>query len=119
MTTVLDNLMGANEMLPTIVAFIGSVDRDGEFAANPLYAQYLTSEVIKHIEALQCSQNPDKRAIMGVGLGAVMALYTTWRHPGKIRTGVDAIWSVSLHRCWRPWIGSRLGWISRIRQQHS
>ena len=35
MKTVLDNLMGANEMLPTIVAFIGATDRDREFAANP------------------------------------------------------------------------------------
>lgn len=89
MKTVLDNLMGANELLPTIVAFIGATDRDREFAANPLYAQFLTTEVLKHIEGrFNIHKSPDKRAIMGVGLGAVMALYTTWRHPGTFEKAV-------------------------------
>ncbi len=82
MRTVLDNLMGANEMLPTIVVFINATDRNREFAANPLYAQFLSTEVLKHIEGrYNIHKSPDQRAIMGVGLGAIAALYTTWRHP--------------------------------------
>ena len=80
-TTVLDNLMGSNEMLPTIVVFISAIDRDREYAANPLYAKFLSSEVLKHIEGrYNIHKSPSKRAIMGVDLGAITALYTTWRH---------------------------------------
>ncbi len=121
MTTVLDNLMGANEMLPTIVAFINATDRDREFAANPLYAQFLSSEVLKHIEGrYNIHRSPDKRAIMGVGLGAVAALYTSWRHPhtferALLQSGRFIFTDVGDHGLGADW-DSMVGFVNSIRE---
>lgn len=121
MKTVLDNLMGANEMLPTIVAFIGATDRNREFAANPLYAQFLTTEVLKHIEGrFNIHKNPEKRAIMGVGLSAVMALYTTWRHPGTferalLQSGRFIFTDVGDHGLGTDW-DALVGFVNSIRE---
>jgi enterochelin esterase family protein len=79
---VLDNLMHQHEMMPTIVVQINSPDRFKEFAANPMYSTFIQSELLPHIESrYRIAKGPENRGITGVGLGAVAALHTQWRHP--------------------------------------
>jgi enterochelin esterase family protein len=83
MRTVLDNLVGASEVAPMIVAFTSGVDRNREYGADPRQPDFLVNEVLPAI----CSrypivEGPEGRGLCGASFGGVTSLYTAWRYPG-------------------------------------
>ena len=81
--TVLDNLIHRREIPPLIAAFVSPEKRIREYANNPAFAEFLTSELVPHLQQeFPIRLRPDDRGLVGAGLGAVAALTAAWRYPG-------------------------------------
>src|SRR5262245_349006 len=93
---VLDNLIYKNEMPVVIAVFInpgdkgsgmpiygGAGNRSFEYdSVTDLYSQFLTQEILPKIEKqYKISDDPKKRAIVGISSGAVGALSAAWHRP--------------------------------------
>ena len=80
---VLDNLIHRLELPSLLVALIQSPDRMREYADDPRHAQFLTGDLVPHLEGkYPLLGNPSARALMGASFGAVASLAAAWRHPG-------------------------------------
>ena len=80
---VLDNLIHRLELPSMLVALIQSTDRMREYADDPRHAQFLTQELVPHLEGkYPLLANPGARGLMGASFGAVASLATAWRYPG-------------------------------------
>ena len=83
LTTVLDNLIGAEAVRPHIAVLLDPTDRSREYAALPEHGRFVTEDVLPHVSAeLGGSTHPADRLIAGASLGGVASLATAWRHPG-------------------------------------
>ena len=81
--TILDNLIHRREIPPLIAAFVTPEKRIREFADNPAHAEFLTSELVPHLQKeFPVRLRPDDRGLVGAGLGAVAALTAAYRYPG-------------------------------------
>ena len=81
--TILDNLIHRREIPPLIAAFVTPEKRIREFADNPAHAEFLTSELVPHLQKeFPIRLRPDDRGLVGAGLGAVAALTAAYRYPG-------------------------------------
>ncbi len=82
--TVLDNLIYRQEVAPLVAALISSADRLVEYAADPRHAGFVVEELVPAVEArLPIDSRPAARGLMGASFGAVAALSTAWRYPGR------------------------------------
>jgi len=80
---ILDNLMARLEIPDMIVALTSSPNRLGEYANDERHAQFLTDELVPHLDRLFPLRNePQSRCLMGASFGAVAALSTAMRRPG-------------------------------------
>ena len=96
--TVLDNLIHRREIPPLIAAFVTPAKRIREYADNPAHAEFLTSELVSHLQAeFPIRLRPDDRGLVGAGLGAVAALTAAWRYPGFFREAPALVGLVHLH----------------------
>jgi enterochelin esterase family protein len=83
MVAVLDNLIQRHEVAPLVVAFTSGVHRNDEYAANPLQARFVATELLPALqERYSLSEDPRDRGLMGASFGAVTSLFTAWQHPG-------------------------------------
>ena len=83
MKTVLDNLIHRHEVAPMLVCFTSGVHRNGEYAANPLQADFLAKDLLPHLESeWPVLPGPQHRGLMGASFGAVSSLFAAVRHPG-------------------------------------
>jgi len=81
--TVLDNLIHRLEIPDMVVALTSSPNRLGEYADDERHAEYLTDQLVPHLEkVLPLEGRPQGRCLMGASFGAVAALSTAWRRPG-------------------------------------
>ena len=81
--TVLDNLIHRLEVAPMIVALTSSRDRLREYPDHPPHAQFLTEELVPHLEErYPLLGQPRARGLMGASFGGVAALSCAWRYPG-------------------------------------
>jgi enterochelin esterase family protein len=81
---VLDNLMYRLEIPALLVAMTDSVDRLGEYTANPAHDRFIAHEIPSELEKrFPIDPDPAARGIMGASLGAVAALSAAWRNPGR------------------------------------
>jgi enterochelin esterase family protein len=84
MKTVLDNLIHRYEIPPLVVAFTQSPDRMSDYAANPAHAAWVADELLPWLEAnLPLRPRPADRGLLGASMGAVAALFSAWRNPGR------------------------------------
>ncbi len=82
--TVLDNLIYRHEVAPLIVVLTNAADRLREYAADPAHARFLTFELTAALEErFPVATAAAARGLMGASFGAVAALATAWRHPGR------------------------------------
>ena len=84
MQTALDNLIGRQEVAPVIVAFVARGDR-AEFTGEKrdVYAQFITSELLPQLDRdYRTKTGAANRMVMGIGTGAVAAVYASITHPG-------------------------------------
>jgi len=80
---ILDNLMARLEIPDMVVALTSSPNRLGEYANDERHAQFLTDELVPHLERLfPLRTEPQSRCLMGASFGAVAALSTAVRRPG-------------------------------------
>ena len=82
--TILDNLMARLEIPDMIVALTTSPNRLVEYANDERHTEFLTDELLPHLERLfPLRAEPHSRCLMGASFGAVAALSTAWRRPGR------------------------------------
>ncbi len=82
MKTVLDNLIHRHEVAPLLVCFTSGVDRNTEYAANPVHADHLSNELLPALEArYPILPGAQHRGLMGASFGAVASLYAKAQHP--------------------------------------
>ena len=109
MITILDNLIHRHEVLPIIVAFIDGVNRNPEYGANPLQAQFIVEDLLPALEdRYSVIPGPENRALMGASFGGVSSLYTAWKYPGVfhrllLQSGSFAFTDIGAHNRGELW----------------
>ena len=84
MKTVLDNLVHRLDVAEMLVAFLHPGERLVEYADHPGHARFLAEELTPRLERdWPVEADPAARGIMGSSFGAVAALATAARHPGR------------------------------------
>ena len=117
-SVILDNLIAAGKIPPTVGVFISQRDREKEMAPNTAFNDFVVSELIPWTRAnYNVTHAPKFTAIGGSSLGGLMAAYAGLRHPeifGKIIAQSGSFW-------WSPVPNIRTlpdarverGWITR------
>jgi enterochelin esterase-like enzyme len=110
--TVLDRLIAAGELPPTVVAFTQPVDRLVEYAADDRQHRHIVEELVPELERdVPCIGTPAGRVLMGCSFGGVSTLSTAASAPGffgrlLIQSGSFAGAGVGCRprpeRLWRP-----------------
>jgi enterochelin esterase family protein len=101
--TVLDNLIGRQEVKPLIVAFVDGGNRNAEYGAHPDHPCFIVDELLPALEARYGLQaDPEDRGIMGASFGGVASLWTAWSRPGTfgrllLQSGSFAFTDVGTH----------------------
>ncbi|MEO8612988.1 MAG: alpha/beta hydrolase-fold protein [Chloroflexota bacterium] len=89
MVIVLDNLIAEGLIEPVMMVFIDPRDpedstinrREGEFLINPLYGDFLATELVPLIDELyDTNPTPEARVMLGVSFGGVNAAYVGLKH---------------------------------------
>ncbi len=80
----LDNLIDAGDVPPLVAALVQTGDRPGEYAGGRQHSRYLVQDLLPALEARYgLTPVPEERVLMGASLGAVAALATAFRYPGR------------------------------------
>jgi enterochelin esterase family protein len=101
---VLDNLIHRLQIPPLLVALIDSPERLVEYAGHDGHARFVAFELSAALEArFPLQDDPAARGLMGASFGAVAALHTAWRHPGRygrllLESGSFAFSDIGPHR---------------------
>jgi len=82
--TVLDNLISRLEIPDVIVALTSSPYRIGEYANDERHASFIVNDLVPQLERVfPLRADSQSRCLMGASFGAVAALSTAWRYPGR------------------------------------
>lgn len=80
--TVLDNLLAADQIEPTVAVMVGQQDRMLELGCHEPFNQFLIKELIPWIrENYHVSANPAETTVGGGSAGGLGAVCAGWRHP--------------------------------------
>ena len=93
---VLDNLIAARRVPPLVAIFVDSGGGDAQGSQRGLeydtlsgrYSDFIESEVLPRVETetgIRFTQDPQRRATMGVSSGAACAFTMAWFHPERYR----------------------------------
>lgn len=83
--TVLDNLIAAHLIEPTIAVFVPSVNRTDEYSGSQLtgFMNFITQELLPVIDATYRTRRaPSSRAVLGASLGGNISLCLGYFYPG-------------------------------------
>lgn len=81
-SNTLDYQISKGEMEPVIAIFLKPLNREYEYSLNESYINFLIDEMVPFMEEkYPIISAADKRAIMGISLGALSAAYTVVKHP--------------------------------------
>ena len=82
---ILDNLIAASKIPPTIAVLIANPTQDSrnkELPPNPEFADFLAKELLPWIHAhYNVTNDPGKTVIAGSSLGGLAAVYAGYKHP--------------------------------------
>ena len=82
---ILDNLIAASKIPPTVAVLIGNPSQDSrmrELPPNPEFADFLAKELIPWIHAhYNVTRDPGKTVVAGSSLGGLAAAYAGYKHP--------------------------------------
>jgi enterochelin esterase family protein len=97
--TILDNLLAANRIWPTVAVMIdhGDVKASAEDLDNhAAFADYMSGEMITWIrQHWRVSTDPSQTILTGCSRGGLGATYVAWKHPeifGNVLTQSGAFW---------------------------
>ena len=98
---ILDNLIAEKRIEPTVAILVGNVvgQREHELACNPVFEQFLLTELLPWAHAkYNFANDPGSVTIGGSSLGGLAATCAAFRHPdrfGNVLAQSGAFW-------WRP-----------------
>ncbi len=99
---VLDNLIDERRIEPIIAILVSSPsgrDRDTELQCDPIFAKFVTAELVPWVQAhYPVSRDPRKTTIGGFSLGGLAASYIAGTHPaifGNVLAQSPSLW-------WQP-----------------
>ncbi len=119
--TVLDNLIHRLEIPDLVVALTDSPDRLREYANDAGHARYLSEELLPHLASrFPLVDRPQARCLMGASFGAVGALSTAWRYPGRwgrllLQSGSFAFTDIGKHNRRGPLFDQVVGFVNEFR----
>lgn len=94
--TILDNLIAAEAIPPTIALFVGNTNRDIELPCNTPFAYFVADELIPWMKKhYAITDDPSQTVIAGSSYGALAAAYTALKFPqvfGKVLSQSGAFW---------------------------
>ena len=83
--TILDNLIAENRIPPIIAVFVDNPSgdtRSRELPCNPIFADFLNSELVPWVRRLfNVASDPQQTVVGGSSLGGLAAAYAGFRHP--------------------------------------
>ena len=80
--TVLDTLLAAGQIAPTVAVMVGQQDRMLELGCHEPFNEFLVRELIPWVrENFHVSKNPDETIVGGVSAGGLGAVCAGWKHP--------------------------------------
>ena len=80
LTAAVAAFIAAGRMPATRVALLTPIERNGDYSANPRYADALAGDVVPAITAAFATRG--RPILAGLSLGGLAALHTEWTHPG-------------------------------------
>ena len=80
LTAAVAAFIAAGRMPATRVALLTPIERNGDYSANPRYADALAGDVLPAIAAAFATRA--RPILAGLSLGGLAALHTEWTHPG-------------------------------------
>jgi enterochelin esterase-like enzyme len=85
--TILDNLIAASRIPPTVAVFVGNPDqatRTRELTPNPDFPEFLVSELLPWVHArYNVTTDPRLTVVAGSSFGGLAATYAALRHPER------------------------------------
>jgi enterochelin esterase family protein len=96
--TILDNLIAAHRIEPTLAVFVSSVDgqRDDELNANPKFADAIATELVPWLhQQYPIATSPAKNIIAGSSSGGLAATFVAHKYPnifGNVLSQSGAYW---------------------------
>lgn len=80
--TVLDNLLAAGEIEPTVAVMVGQLNRMAELTCNEPFIQFLIRELLPWVrENYHVSSDPARTIVGGGSAGGLSAVCVAWQHP--------------------------------------
>jgi enterochelin esterase-like enzyme len=94
--TIIDNLIGASQIPPIIVAFVDQRDRMKELNGSTDFAAFIAKELVPKIRGeFHATADAKQTTIGGLSLGGQMACYCALNHPdvfGNVISQSGAFW---------------------------
>lgn len=97
--TILDNLISAKQIDPTIAVFVDNASVEGRAAdmyPNRAFTEFVTTQLMSRIRSQYAvTQDPTKVLIGGFSLGGLAATHIAWRHPeifGAVLSQSGSFW---------------------------
>ncbi len=82
--TVFDNLITSTAVPSFVGVLMDPVDRNREYVGNPAHARFVLDDLLPHVTTeFAVTSDPHGRILAGASLGAVAALDTALRAPGR------------------------------------
>jgi enterochelin esterase family protein len=113
--TVLDNLIAAGRIPPTVAVFVGTggrsvADRNAELSVDLRYAAMITTEILPWIRSTHhVTRDPRRTLIGGASLAGLTAAFIAFRHPdlfGNVLSMSGSFW-------WKPAGDAEGEWLTR------
>jgi enterochelin esterase-like enzyme len=80
--TILDNMIAAGRLPPTVAVFIDQKERVKELYLNPSFSDFVAGRLLTWVrQRYNVTRSPREAVVGGLSLGGVAAAYTAMRHP--------------------------------------
>jgi prolyl oligopeptidase len=110
---ILDNLIAANKIPPTVAVIVGNSSAAGrarELPCNETFASYIAQEIVPWVrEHYHVTRDASRVVIAGSSYGGLAAAYVAFKHPeifGNVLSQSGSFW-------WSPTHDSEPGWLVR------
>lgn len=110
LATILDNLIAAQRVWPTVAVLVGNTNRAFELSCSQDFSAMLADELLPWLEERYAfKRNRDRTTIAGSSLGGLAAACAGWRQP----TAFANVIALSGSFRWRPSTEREPEWLAR------
>jgi enterochelin esterase family protein len=93
---ILDNLLAAKKIPPTIAVLVGNVDRNKELGCHAPFADFLANELVPWVRGeYGVAKDPSRVIVAGSSFGGLAASYAAFKHPevfGNVLSQSGSYW---------------------------